>query len=464
MGKQENKIKKKIRNVALIYLTQEAGEYYVTDDPGYSVQRRPQLGLQYLCAVLEKRDIKTDIFDQTVDNFSLNWLIEKLKAYDIVGFYCSDPQEERVKNYCKKIKEKLNIPILVGGPSTLTNSSFLDFGCDIVVHGEGEMTIQQIIDYYEGKMKIEKIKGISWKKQGKIIKNKEQELIKNLDELPFPERSKIPIDKYHDWFLFGMKKPYITMIASRGCLYRCHFCTSNKIWGLRYRQRSVDNVIAEIDDAVKKYNVKYIAFQDDVFGITNKWIEELCLKLIKRNYNLKWMAILHPFSIQQEQERILALMKKAGCDTLSMGLQSAHPKILKSINRNPEEPEKLRKLLKTAYKLGFITSVGFIFGLPGDTKETIKTSIEYSMNSKITLANYYILSVLRGSEIEKLYRGKKITDLSNEEIEKLTIYASRKFYTNPGNLARIFYHLMKNPSWIFNVGLKLPSILSRIGF
>ena len=97
----------KIKRIAFVYLTQEMGEYYVTDDPGYSVQRRPQLGLQYLCAVLEKKGIRTNIFDQSVDNFKLNELIKKLDGYDIVGFYCSDPQEEKVKKYCEEKKKKL---------------------------------------------------------------------------------------------------------------------------------------------------------------------------------------------------------------------------------------------------------------------------------------------------------------------------------------------------------------------
>jgi len=458
------KTNRDIKKVAFVYLTQEAGEYYVTDDPGYSVQRRPQLGLQYLCAILEKIGIKTSIFDQSVYSFTCKDLIKKLKNYDVVGFYCSDPQEARVKKYCEKIKEKLKIIILVGGPSTLTNSSFLTHGCDIVVHGEGETTIKQIIEYYEGKIKIESVKGISYKKGYKIIEAKPQDIIQNLDELPFPDRSKVDINAYHDWFLFGMKKPYITMIASRGCIYRCSYCTSCKIWNYRHRRRSVDNVMAELDDAFNKYGIKYVAFQDDIFGITNEWIEEFCKKLMTRPYKIRWMAILHPFSIQKDLEKILRLMRKAGCDTLSFGLQSAHPEILKKINRSPKEPENLKKILKIANKLGFVTSVGFIFGLPGDTRKTIQTTIDYSLNCGVTLANYYVLSVLRGSEIELKYKDKKICNLPHEEIQRLTVYASRKFYTQPGNILKIAYFILKSPRWIISVGLKLPSILARIGF
>ncbi len=453
-----------IKKAAFIYLTQESEVYYLGNDIGYTVQRRPQLGLQYLCAVLEKRGVSTNIFDQTVVPFDLDWLVERLKEYDVAGFYCSDPHEDKVKMWCKRIKERLDIPLLVGGPSTLTNPTFLEHGCDIVVHGEGEITIQEIVDYYNGKKSIGDIKGVSYKKDGTITTSSPQELIEDLDSIPFPDRSKIDINAYHDYFLFGMKKPYVTIIASRGCAYKCQFCTSYKIWGCKYRRRSVDNVISEIDDAVKKYNAKYVAFQDDIFGMTNEWVEEFCNKLMKKPYKIKWMAILHPFNFRTDTERILRLMKRAGCDTLSFGLQAAHPEILKNISRHPGEPEALKRMLKIANRLGFLTAVAYIFGLPGDTKETVQTTIDYSLDCGSTVANYYILSVLRGSEIERLYRDKKICGLTGAEIEGLAAHASKRFYTRPKAVLKLACFVMKNPRWLVAVGINLPSILSRVGF
>ena len=256
--------------------------------------------------------------------------------------------------------------------------------------------MQEIVDYYNGSRPIESVKGISYKKDAQIIKAPDQVLIKNIDEIPFPDRSNIDINSYFDYFIFGMRKPFITMIASRGCPYRCYFCASCKTWGFKYRRRSVANVIAEIDDAVKKYDVKYIAFLDDVFGITNDWIEEFCRKLIQKDYKIRFMIILHPFSIPKDKEKILKLLKQAGCDTLSFGLQSAHPQILKNVNRNPREPERLKETIAVGNKLGFVTVVSYIIGLPGDTRETIQTTIDYSVHSGATLTNYFILTVTQG--------------------------------------------------------------------
>lgn len=453
----------KVDKIAFIYLIPLSGEYQITDDLGYDVQRRPQLGFQYLCAILKQKGVQTSIFDQTIYKFRLDQLVNKLKEYDLVGFYCSDCHEDKVKQYCKEIKKKLDIPVLVGGPSTLQNSTFLDHGCDIVVHGEGEITLQQIIDYYNKKRDIKDIKGISYKEDGQIIKAPVQDMIQDLDQLPFPDRSKVNIKHYYDYFLFGMRTPYVTMIASRGCPNRCTYCTSHKIWGMRYRKRSVDNLLSEIDEVVDRYNVKYVSFQDDMFGLTNDWLEEFCQKLIHRPYRIKWMAIIHPFSIRNDTERMLVLMRNAGCDTLSFGLQTAHPEILKNINRHPAEPQQLKKIIAIAKKLGFVTAVSYIFGLPGDTKETIQTTIDYSLNCCSTLANYYTLSILNGSDIALEYKDKKITDLSEQEITKLTVSASKKFYTRPSIVLNIAYFIVKNPRWIVKIIASLPSVLAKTG-
>lgn len=176
------------------------------------------------------------------------------------------------------------------------------------------------------------------------------------------------------------------------------------------------------------------------------------------------MAILHPFSFRNDTEKILKLMRKSGCGTLSFGLQSANPEILKNINRHPDEPEQLKKILQIANELGFMTSVAYIFGLPGDTRKTIQDSIDYSVTCGSTVANFFVLSLLKGSELEMRYKNKKVCDLPENEILKMTISASRNFYIQPATIFSITKHILKNPAWIAQISVRLPSILSRIGF
>ncbi len=457
-----------IKKVAFVYLTLEHTSYTLTDDLGYNALRRPQMGLQYMCAVLEKRGISTMIFDQSVNNFTFELLADQLMDYDMVGFSCSDPQEEKVKDYCIRLKKKYDILTIVGGPSTFWTNVFLDFGCDMVIHGEAEITIGEIVDYYEGRLKLEDLKGVSYKKNGEIIKAIPQEQVKNLDDLPFPDRSKVDVNVYHDYFLFGMRKPYITMTASRGCIYRCSYCSSPTIWNFKDRRRSVDNVIAEIDDVVEKYKVKYIAFQDDIFGITTDWIQDFCTKLIAKPYKVGWMCILHPLTMKGDDiKKTLGLMRKAGCDTLSFGLQSSDPQVLKNINRFPQEADNLKIVLHEADKLGFVTGVAFIFGLPGDNYETIARTKKYALECDATLVNFFNLMILRGSEMEKQFKSEtEACSIPKEEILRLTQEASKEFYSRPKKLVRIAKRILKNsPSWPLKVGTTcLPSILGRIGF
>ncbi|HLD10998.1 MAG TPA: radical SAM protein [Candidatus Nanoarchaeia archaeon] len=451
-----------MKRIAFVYLGQEKGEYLLSDEINYNIQRRPQLGFLYMAATLKDK-AKISIFDQSVEGFIFEELLDRLKNFDIVGFYVADILSEKIKRYTKKIKENLNILIVVGGPGTFQNPSYLENGCDIVCYGEGELTIQEILEYSEGKRNLEEVKGIYYKKN-EVVKNPPQDLILELDSLPMPDRSKIKMNDYHDYFIFTMRKPYTTMITSRGCPYRCTYCVSHKIWGSKLRIRSVDNVLTEVDEVVKKYGVKYIAFQDDVFGLNEEWLKEFCNKLIERDYDLHWMCILHPFSLKSNRKEGFAMLKKAGCDVLTFGLQSAHPEILSNIRRDKNEAKELQETIKFTNKLGLITAVTFIFGLPGDTKETIKYTMNYATKLQPTLVNFYNLSKLRGSEIEENYKEKQVCNLSYEEINNYCKLASKRFYSQPKVLLRLSKFVIKNPKWVLKMGPQLFSVSRYLGF
>jgi len=452
--------------ILFVYLLQEDPLYYVSTRLEYKFQRRPQLGFQYLSAVLKKeRGAEVEIYDQAIIHFSLKDFIEKLKKenYLFVGFYSATSMKDKICNYIKKIKEETNVSVVVGGPGFLHGEKYLNVGCDIVCNGEGEETILDIYDYFDKNIPLKKIKGISYK-ENKIIRNENRPLIQDLDSIPFPDRSKVPIKSYYDYFIPTMRRPYATIMASRGCHFNCTFCTSHVVWGHKYRQRSVRNVIDEIEELVNKYEIKYIAFQDDDFGLNQKWLEELCLEIIKKNYKFKWMCICHPFSFIRKREETLKLLKKSGCDTLSFGLQSADKQILKNIKRNEREPEELLKTIRLAKKFSFFTSIGFIFGLPGDTEETIKTTIDYCDKVKPHVLEFYSLAVLEGSEIHKNYKSKPICGLSREEVNKWCIKASKRFYRDPKTILRFgSYVIRKNPVWALKMMVSLPFLLDRVG-
>lgn len=462
---QQNRL---VRRIMFVYLDPVlAGYACLRGKVNPHIRKRPQLGFQYLVSVLEKIGVDSVIMDQTITPFTVDQLKERIEeeGIDIVGFYSATTIKNKVKPFIAELKKKIKIPIIIGGPGSINGKEYLELGCDIVCNGEGERTLLEIMDYYNGRKKISDIKGISYIESARLVTNPPQDLIEDLNSIPFPHRGKIPLKYYHDYYIFTMKKPYVTMITSRGCPMSCTFCTSHLIWKKKYRVRSVDNVLKEIDYLKNALNVKYIAFLDDIFGLNESWLKEFCAGLIDRKYNIRWMCILHPFSLRNSRDELLNLLRTAGCDTLSFGLQSAHPEILKNIKRYPSEPEELEKTIGLAKKRGFLTSVGVIFGLPGETRDTIKFTIDYCCRLRPTYAEFYNLDILEGSEIEMAYKTKEnVCDMHKEELDYWCRFAARKFYLDVSQLiTMIKIVITKNPFWLLVFLKRMKYFVSNTG-
>ncbi len=458
------------KKALFLYIEPSDTAYYIEKKREYALQSRPKLGLMYLASALrDSRGIRSEIWDQTTDHYGVDDVIRAAESgkYLFIGFYSAVSMDKNVIRYIRDVRNgsSARIPILVGGPSFPNAESFLNAGCDIVCNGEGEDTICRIVDHINGLMPIEDVRGISYLKDGKMIKSEPQPLISDIDKIPFPDYSLIDLGNFCDYYIFTMKKPYTTMMTSRGCPFDCVFCNAHDIWGRKYRTRSVENVLAEIDLLVKEHGVRYIAFQDDVFGLDSGWTEEFCGRLKERRYGLNWMCILHPFSFKSDQRKMLGMLKSAGCGLISTGLQSAHPRILRNLNRSPDEPLYLKKLIDAANGLDMLSLTSFIFGSPGETMETIKTSLDYLNTIRPNYAAFYSMILLPGSKLSKEYENEReLCGLSKEAIDDMCRIASRDFFLKPGNLVRNgFFVLRHNPGWFVVAAKHALGIMSSIG-
>lgn len=451
-----------------VYLLQEGTDFLVESRWEHRLKRMPQLGFQYLAASLKEKGVDSEIFDQTLHVFTVDDLIDRVNASaDIfVGFYTSTGMKSIVSHYVRQFREKkCNVKILVGGPGSVDAEHYLMAGCDVVCHGESERTINEIVDCFQEDRSMETISGISYLSNGVFQTTKPRELIDDLDSLPYPERGLVPLKHYYNHFIFNMRLPFVSMIASRGCPNKCSYCYSHVHWGNRYRKRSPQNVIGEIDHLVKEYGVRYINFKDDIFGLEIKWLREFCELLIGRKYDLTWWCILHPFSLKNDVEEMLDLMKEAGCVTITFGLQSADPQVLVNVNRKPGEPKALTKLMAAAKRKGFLTILEMIFGLPGETEESIHRSIRYIADIGPHYLECFALSRLEGSDLQIEFQNRKVCDLSEEEVRKWARVALRRHYTDPRTLVQIFGYIIRhNPLWLLK-GLRfLPFLLEGTGF
>ncbi len=453
----------------LIYLSPENADYLISGRLEYGMKRVPKLGFMYLAAVLEKEGIDAVIIDQTLQAFTLDTLLRELRTnnYLFVGFYSATALKQKVIDYIKAIKNSaINTPILVGGPGFYSSKDYLKAGADIVCNGEGERTILQIVEYLLKKRPITTVRGITYRINGEIQDAPAQGLIENLDELPMPKRT---LDKnltdYYDFHIFNMRLPYTTMITSRGCPYVCAYCSSCNIWGNRIRWRTPANVMDEIAYCAERLGIRYIGFRDDLFGFNYDWLNEFCGLLTRNHYDVLWSCMVHPFSFRKDRSKTLELLKKAGCDLLIFGLQSAHPGILKNIRRNPQEPGELAETVKIAKALGISTVIEFIFGLPGETEESIKTSIGYVRKIRPHYAQFNALSVLEGSEIAREFSSQSVSQFTEEEVRSWCRYASRKFYADAGLLVQNAAHILKkNPLWFLRIARHSLYLSGYLGF
>lgn len=440
-----------------VYVAQPTMDFALAKKRDYFVKRDPQIGLAYLAASLRQEGCESEILDfsaEFMEKFEfVNYVLETKPLF--IGFYAATAIQERVLDYIKILKLSISgVKICVGGPDMYSDKVYLEAGADMYCQGEGDLTIKDIYWHYKRNEPIESIEGISYLKDGEYVKTA-RPLIQDLDTLPIPAWDLYDLKNYHNYHIFDMKTPYASIMASRGCPFRCSYCISHKIWGGQVRIRSVKNIMQEISYLIESKGVKYVYFQDDIFGWNNeKWVLELCEAL--REKNIRWACVLHPLSFLGKREKIISRMAGAGCSFITTGLQSANPQILKNINRSIKEPETLAELVRIANKCGIITSVDFIFGLQGETEETMEETLKYALDHDFTWCAFYHLSVLPGSEVEA---KNSASSLPFHFIEKKTKEISRRFFLHPKKIFQLLWiAVFRNPTWSLRILSNLRNI------
>ncbi len=261
-----------------------------------------------------------------------------------------------------------------------------------------------------------------------------------------------------------MKRPYTAVITSRGCPFRCTFCASHNFWKNKYRVRSYKNVVDEIEILVRKYNIKYIGFKDDIFGFNTEWVYRFAEEMKKRRLRVSFSCLLHPFSFKGQRQKALSLLKGIGLDLIVPGLQSVDEKVLRNVNRHPEEPAYLEELIREAKKLSISTVIEFIFGLPGDSEDVFSRNFQYALKVKPHYALFYTFVKLPGSEMEREFRNRSVLDMSERSIREYAKKFQKRFYSNPKIIFQNIAHIMlKNPKWFLTSGKNFSYLLKAVG-
>ncbi len=429
----------------------------------------PQLGILYISSYLKKHGVEVVIIEGLRDNLSDKQIMDKVIAEnpDAVGIHCLTGFYKQVVKLSNLVKEQ-GYTCIVGGahPTFMPYTSLLESKADYVICGEGEVAFLKLAQNNFVNNDIKGVYSLADLKDDDLLADgtpvKKAEYVDNLDEIPFPDWEQIPPSSYphSPHGLFAKGYPIGVIMASRGCPYQCTFCSSKNFYD-KVRFRSPENVVAEIKYQIEEFGIKELQFTDDNLTLKEDYIIKVCNLMIENDIKIPWST---PNGVRADRvnKDIILLMKKAGCYMLDFGIESANPQILKNIKKG-ETIEQIKNSINIAHEAGMITIGNFIFGLPGETKETIEETINFAVNSKLDRAGFFALRLFPGS------------DLSNELKTQFKLDYSHSFISVPdwltGNLTqndliraiqKAYWRFYFRPKRLFNVLRDIP--LSQVKY
>jgi anaerobic magnesium-protoporphyrin IX monomethyl ester cyclase len=313
---------------------------------------------------------------------------------------------------------------------------------DVVVRGEGEVTMNKLLEEFSEHRGYDNVPGTTIRKNTTIIRNPDRPYVTNLDDLPFPAYDVLNLSRY-----FPQGKRIAPMITSRGCPYQCTFCSSSRITGKRWRGRSPDNVIEEIQLLQDRYGVQDITFLDDLFTFDSGRVEGICTRMIQEADGLGWTCSSRA-DIMVRHPEMVNWLKEGGCHTLYIGAESGSQRILNRIKKGIRLSQVINAV-KLAKKAGLEVVLSFIIGIPGESKEDVQSTIEFACKLDPDLAQFTIctpypgtpmydeaienrwLSVSDWSKYTVLEPIMDLQELSRNWIKQQLRRAYYKFYTRP---------------------------------
>ena len=416
----------------------------------------PPLGIAYMAGVLQENNIDVEILDASAEDMDFKDVEKELlkRKPDLVALTALTPTIGRALETAQVVKETLPDSIVVMGgyhPTFNFIETLEDENVDIVIRGEGEYIMLNLVQALENQSSLHDVKGIVFedKNSKEIVVNPEAPLIQDLDELPFPALNLLPMKKYR---LLDMDTHMTTMITTRGCPMQCSFCSSAAMHGKKIRERSVENIVDEIEYLNTNYDIDTIAFMDDTFTLKKRKVMAICDEILKRNIEIMWGCTSR---VDTLDEKLLKKMKEAGCITIFIGVESADQQQLDNMCKNTTIA-KIENAFKIAHKLKIRTIASVALGMPGDTKEIMNKTVKFVHKLKPNYAIYSLATPYPGTRFYKEAFEKNLIkikywskytlitpiletiDCSLNDMRKIQAKAFMKFYLRPHYIIRQF--------------------------
>ena len=346
------------------------------------------------------------IMDFRHDKLDLGGFVSTLLSFspDIIGFSSLTSEFNLFKKL--SILAKNNAPgsiIISGGP--LATNYYIDIVknklTDFAVIGEGELTIDELLDVIHNDGDYSSVKGIAYLKDDKVILTAPREFIQDLDKVPFPAWDLIDLKSYSrlpNWNSILARKYYAPILTSRGCVYNCIFC--HNLFGKKIRARTPQNVLSEIEFLYKEYDIREFHIIDDLFNFDLERVKNICNSIIEKKLKIK-IAFPNGMRVDRIDKETLKLLKKAGTYKINFSIESASPRLQKFMKKDLNF-EKAKEVIEEASRLGILTFGYFMFGFPTETAEEMKETLSFAVNSKLDAAKFFKATAFCNTELAKL--------------------------------------------------------------
>jgi anaerobic magnesium-protoporphyrin IX monomethyl ester cyclase len=378
-----------------------------------SIAAFPPLSLLYLAGALKEIGVEASILDQpalglTVEE-TVRW-VEKENP-DVLGFSTLTSSGQTAARISNKVKEKRpDVTTVFGNHNATFNAERILRkypSVDIIVRGEGERTVVELAECLKSEGDLKNIRGINFRNEGKMVSTPDQPLIKDLDSIPFPDRKLIDAD-YH-CVIAGANiapKKFTSIVTSRGCVYNCRFCSCTEIAKNRWRPRSAENTVEELQ-LLSGEGYKQLIFVDDAFTMNPKRVIEICRGIRREKLDLEWIC---EGRVDICSYDMLHEMVQAGCKVLYLGIENANQRILNYYNKRVT-PEQSETAVRTAKKAGVDVVAGsFIIGAPDETREEMWNTVKFAQRVPIDIPQFNILGAHPGNDIWNEFVAKGFLD------------------------------------------------------
>ena len=409
----------------------------------------PSLGMGYMAAVLEQHGIDVSVIDANAWDYDYDEVGEEIlkENPDIVAISALTPTIGVALDSADKIKQvKPDTIVVLGGyhPTFEYEHVLQEKSVDIVVRGEGEYTMLDLVQTIAGDGDLINVQGLAFHDEvsGDIVVTPDRPVIGDLDELPFPAFHLFPMEKYR---ILNITTNVATIITTRGCPMQCSFCSSAALHGNKLRRRSVNNVVDEIEMRLLEEKIDTIAFMDDTFTLNKKFVYEFCAEVKRRDLKIWWGCTSRVDTLDEE---LLLAMKDAGCITIFMGVESADQQMLDKMDKNITVTKTVNAF-QLVRKVGIRSIASCVIGMPDDTRDSIKQTIDFVNSLDPNYALYSLATPYPGTRFyEETFKKNlinitdwskytlidpvlKTVDCSKKDLRRIQTKAYLKFYLRP---------------------------------